>query len=55
MTKEQLEAIALGIQIDYLASMPYLTVVEAYFERYGEDPTDDDGYVIHDLIMSGEL
>lgn len=39
----------------HLKDFPYLSVVEAYHTKFGENPSDEDADAIHDLITSLEL
>jgi hypothetical protein len=39
----------------YVRNFPYLSVVEAYYDKFGENPSDEDADAIHDLITSLEL
>jgi len=54
-TKEVLDGVALAIMNDYLATMPYLTVVEGFHARFGRDATDYEADYIYDAIIKGDV
>lgn len=49
-----LDAVATAIEDDYIGSMPYLTVVEGFFDRYKRNPTDYEADYIYDRIIKGD-